>query len=58
VSTYSNAVPRIGSAADKDKKILGSTFYDKTEKVKKQKGSSSGGSERKKIKMNNFVRLN
>lgn len=55
--TYSNAVPRIGSAHlnEKEKKKMSGTFYEKAQK--KAKKQSSNNSDRKQIKLNNFVNL-
>ena len=55
--TYSNAVPRIGSAQlnEKEKKKMSGTFYEKAQK--KAKKQTSNNSDRKQIKLNNFVNL-
>ena len=63
--TYSNAVPRISSAnGDKDRKRLGQTFYGGEKKKSKKNplthvgagNNSNTNSDRKEIKLNNFLR--
>ncbi len=56
--TYSNAVPRIGSASigDKEKKKMGMTFYEKEKKKSKKSNLAANNSDRKQTKLNNFLK--